>query len=441
MDQSILEVGWVYICLLSSAEGICILGENILSITILVPDHTKQTPYLCFENSITMKIEPFKINVPQSEIDDLHARLANTRWAPELDNDDWSYGVNGTYLRELVSYWQNEFDWHAQEARMNEFPQFRAEIDGVPIHFIHVRGKGPKPVPIMLNHGWPWTFWDFKDVIMKLADPVAYGGSAEDAFDVVVPSLPGFGFSGPLQRNGVGYVETAELWVKLMKGLGYEKFVTHGGDAGAFVSARLGHAHPESVVGVHLSFPVLPGVAHEDVGDRSKLTVEDLDLMKGQERGPGAYLHVGINAFDPQTLAWAMHDSPVGQAAWILLRRRAWSDCHGDVESKFDKDTLLTHISLYWLTNSFVGSELFCRASGFPQPIALANDVKPEISVPTAVAILPKDLMYKPRVVVAAHCDLRQWTVFPSGGHFGAAEEPELMVEDIREFVRPLRRV
>lgn len=383
-------------------------------------------------------IEPFRINVPQSEIDALHERLKNTRWAPEPNNEDWSYGVKGAYLRELTAYWQDGFDWRAQEALINSFPQFRAEIDGVPIHFIHVRGKGPNPTPIVLNHGWPWSFWDFKDVIMPLADPAAYGGDPKDAFDVVVPSLPGFACSGPLSRTDIGYVETAGLWVKLMRALGYERFVTHGGDAGAFVSSRLGRAHPESIIGVHLSFPILPGVSHDN-GDPAELTAEDRALMEGQKRGPEAFLHVMINAHDPQTLAWAMHDSPVGQAAWILLRRRAWSDCNGDVESKFDRDTLLTHLSLYWFTNSFLGSELFCRASGFPKPMELANDVKPEISVPTAVAIMPKDVMYKPRAVVAAHCDLRQWTVFPSGGHFGAAEEPQLMIEDIRSFVRPLR--
>ena len=392
-----------------------------------------------FKQQETLKIEPFKIDIPQSEIDALRTRLANTRWAPELDNDDWSYGVNGTYLRELVTYWQSDFDWRAQEARMNAFPQFRTEIDGVPIHFIHVKGKGPNPVPIILNHGWPWTFWDFKGVIMALADPATHGGRAEDAFDVVVPSLPGFTFSGPLPRNGVGYVETASMWTKLMKGLGYEKFVTHGGDAGAFVSAHLGHAHADSVMGVHLSFPILPGVPHDAVNP-ADLAPEERALFEGQQRGPGAFLHVMINTFDPQTLAWALHDSPVGLAAWLLLRRRAWSDCDGDVERKFDKDTLLTHISLYWFTNSFISSELFCRASGFVQPMALTNERKPAISVPTAVAILPKDLAYKPQSLVAAHSDLRQWTVFPSGGHFGAAEEPKLMTEDIRSFVRPLRQ-
>lgn len=235
---------------------------------------------------------------------------------------------------------------------------------------------------------------------------------------------------------GTGLSPLPRTW---MRELGYEKFITHGGDAGAFVSARLGHAHAESVMGVHLSFPILPRVPH-DAADPADFTPEERALVEWQERGPGGFVHVLINTFDPQTLAWAMHDSPVCQAAWILLRRRAWSDCHGDVETKFNKDTLLTHLSLYWFTNSFIGSELFCQASGFPQPMALANDIKPEINVPTAVAILPKDLMYKPRSLVAAHSDLRQWTVFPSGGHFGAAEEPKLMTEDIRSFVRPLRR-
>lgn len=386
-----------------------------------------------------MKITPFKIKIPEDDIKVLRTRLANTRWAPELDNEDWSYGVNGTYLRELMSYWQHDFDWRSQEARINTFPQFRAEIDGVPVHFIHVRGKGPNPVPIVLNHGWPWTFWDFKDVIMALADPESHGGNAEDAFDVVVPSLPGFCFSGPMKRTDIGYVETADLWVKLMEGLGYSQFVTHGGDAGAFVSARLGHAHAKSIVGVHLSFPILPGVPH-DAGNPADFTPEERNMIEQNIRDPEDFVHIVINRTDPQTLAWALHDSPVGLAAWILLRRRAWSDCNGEVETRFDKDTLLTYLSLYWFTNSFVSTALFCRASKFPKPMELVNNVKPEISVPTAVAILPKDLLHIPRTLFAAHTDLRQWTVFPSGGHFGAAEEPKLMTEDIRSFVRPLRQ-
>ncbi|KAF2642884.1 epocide hydrolase domain-containing protein [Massarina eburnea CBS 473.64] len=384
-----------------------------------------------------MKITPFNISIPQDDIDALRTRLANTRWAPEANNEDWSLGVNGTYLRQLMEYWQKDFDWRTQEARINTFPQFRTEIDEIPIHFIHVRGKGPNPTPIILNHGWPWSFWDFRDVILRLADPVSYGGKAEDAFDVVVPSLPGFTFSGPLARNDIGYKETADLWVKLMKGLGYERFVTHGGDAGAFVSARLGHVYPESIIAVHLSFPILPGVPHS-AGDPKDFTPEEKD-MKEQDPRPESFFHVLIHTLDPQTLAWAMHDSPVGLAAWILLRRRAWSDCNGDVETKFDKDTLLTYLSLYWFTNCFVGTELFCRASNFPQTMDLVNDIKPEISVPTAVAVMPKDCLHRPKRIVERYANLRQWTVFPSGGHFGAAEEPERMAEDIKGFLRSLR--
>jgi pimeloyl-ACP methyl ester carboxylesterase len=302
-----------------------------------------------------------------------------------------------------------------------------------------VRGKGPNPVPIVLNHGWPWSFWDFKDIIMQLADPASYGGNPEDSFDVVVPSLSGFNFSGPVPRNGVGYIETADLWVKLMMGIGYDRFITHGGDAGAFVSARLGHAHPDSIMGVHLSFPILPGVAH-DAGDPADFTPEERALVEGRNLHPGAFYHVMLHATDSQSVAWALHDSPIGLAAWILIRRRNWSDCGGDVETKFDKDTLLTHLSLFWFSNSFVGSELFCNASNFFLPMPLANDVKPEISVPTAVAVMPKDVMHRSRALIAAHADLRQWTTFPSGGHFGAAEKPKLMAEDIRSFVRPLRQ-
>ena len=387
-----------------------------------------------------MEIQPFRIDVPQIEVDALRSRLAGARWAPELDNEDWSYGVNGAYLRGLMTYWRDDFDWRAQEARINAFPQFRTDIDGVPIHFIHVRGRGPNPVPIILNHGWPWTFWDMKDVIGPLADPGSHGGDPADAFDVVVPSLPGFCFSGPLPRTGIGYVETADMWVKLMRALGYDRFVTQGGDAGAFISAQLGHVHPDSIIGVHLTFPVLPGVPN-DAGSPTDFSPREMVMAAGDlERGKTAQIHTMVNKIDPQTLAWALHDSPVGLAAWMLIRRRDWSDCGGDVESRFDKDTLLTHFSLYWFTDSFVGSELFCRASGFPEPPKLVNPIKPEISVPTAMAVMPKDLLHRPRSLVAAHSDLRQWTDFSSGGHFAPAEEPKLIVEDVRAFVRSLRQ-
>lgn len=389
-----------------------------------------------------MHVEPFAVDIPQSDLDDLQARLAGTRWAPELANDDWSYGVRGAYLRELAAWWQDGFDWRTQEAAINALPHFRTQIDGVPIHFIHVRGKGrsggPAPMPIMLNHGWPWTFWDFREVIGPLADPGAHGGDPADAFDVIVPSLPGFAFSTPLTREGIGYAQTAELWVKLMRGLGYERFAAHGGDAGAFVTAQLGHAHADAMIGVHLNFPVLPGVGFDAI-DPAEFSAEERAMYDAQDFAGRHHTHLMVHIHEPQTLAWAMHDSPVGMAAWMLHRRRAWSDCHGEVESRFDRDTLLTHFSLYWLTNSFASSLRFYRASQFHSGMPLVHARQPAIEVPTAVAVLPRELAHLPRALVARHSDLRQWTVLPSGGHFAAAEEPAAIVADIASFLRPLR--
>lgn len=224
---------------------------------------------------------------------------------------------------------------------------------------------------------------------------------------VVVSSLTGFCLLGPLEPTAIGYVEKVDLWVKLMNGMGYTRFVTHGGDDGAILSSRLMHAHAKSIIGVHLSFLILPGVPH-DVGDPADFTPEKSDLIEKNSRGPGGFEHVLINQTDLQTLVWALHDSPVGLAAWIHLRRCAWSDCNGEVETKFDKDTLLTYLSLYWFTNSFVSTALYCRASTFPKSMELVNDVNPEISVPTAVAMLPKDSLHRPRTVFAVNTDLRQ---------------------------------
>lgn len=386
-----------------------------------------------------MPIEPFTIAVPEAELAALRERLALTRWAPELANADWSYGVEGQWLRSLAQYWRDGFDWRAQEAAINAFAHFRTVIDGVPIHFIHVRGKGvpggPAPRPIVLNHGWPWTFWDFRAVIGPLADPAAHGGDPADAFDVIVPSLPGFTFSTPMTREGIGYRETAALWVKLMRALGYERFFAHGGDAGAFVTAWLGHAHAEAMLGIHLNLPVLPGVGFDAI-DPAEFPPEERAMYEAQDFAGRNHTHMMVHIHEPQTLAWAMHDSPIGQAAWMIHRRRAWSDCHGDVETRFDRDTLLTHCSLTWFTDSFAQALRYYRASAFHQPMPLAHDRRPAIEVPTAMAVLPRELAHRPRSLVAAHSDLRQWTIFPSGGHFAAAEEPELIVEDIRRFAR-----
>lgn len=385
-----------------------------------------------------LTVEPFEVAIPQEQVDGLKQRLAHTRWAPELANHDWAYGVNGDYLRSLVAYWQDGFDWRQQEARINALPQFRTEIDGNPIHFIHVRGKGVNPVPIVLNHGWPWTFWDFHKIIPMLVDPASHGGDPQDAFDVIVPSLPGFPFSGPLRHEGIGYVETAALWVKLMRGLGYDRFLSHGGDAGAFITAQLGHAHPEALLGIHMNLPILPGVSFGAI-DPTQFSPEERAMYDAQDVEGRHHTHMMVHIHEPQTLAWAMHDSPVGQAAWMLHRRRAWSDCGGQVEARFTRDELLTHFSLFWFADCFASSLRFYSSSRYHAPFPLRHDRQPAIEVPTAIAVLPRELAHIPRALAQAHCNLKQWSVLPSGGHFAAAEEPVLIAQDIRTFARALR--
>jgi pimeloyl-ACP methyl ester carboxylesterase len=306
--------------------------------------------------------QPFRIAIPDARLEDLEQRLRRVNWPRDLANDDWRYGTNGAYLRELVDYWIEGYDWRAQERALNAFDHFRVQIDGVPIHFVHAKGRGPDPLPIVLTHGWPWTFWDVHRVIGPLCDPAAHGGDPADAFDVVVPSLPGFVFSTPLEKPGVNWWRTADLWVSLMRDtLGYERFAAHGGDWGALVTMQLGHKYEDLLVGIHLSnaFPMLvfAGERPWSIGEAAA------GVAPGSALRPQAVAwerkfasHIAVHVLDPQTLAYALHDSPVGLCAWILERRRAWGDCRGDVESRFSKDHLLTTMMLYWLTDSFVTS-------------------------------------------------------------------------------------
>ncbi|MGE0385572.1 MAG: epoxide hydrolase family protein [Gammaproteobacteria bacterium] len=387
----------------------------------------------------TPRTEPFTIRIPQAALDDLRGRLARTRWAPDYANDGWEYGVADGYLRELVDYWIHRFDWRAQEAAMNAYPHFRATIDGIPIHFIHVRGKGPAPMPLILSHGWPWTFWDYEAMIRPLADPAAFGGDPRDAFDVIVPSLPGFVFSGPLRTAGIGYRQTAALWVRLMRDvLGYDRFAAQGGDAGAFVTADLGHSHAEHMIGVHLSFPILPGLNVLDIR-REDYAEDEVQWFDRRDVAGRNLTHLWVHTLEPQTIAWAMHDSPVGQAAWMLHRRRAWSDCGGDVERRFSKDRLLTSFSLYWLTESFATAIRAYAASRFLEGVPPIHDRRPALPVPTGIAVFPHELVHIPRRIAERHANLVQWTVMPRGGHFAPAEEPELLVEDVRSLFRGLR--
>jgi pimeloyl-ACP methyl ester carboxylesterase len=382
-------------------------------------------------------VEPYRIHIPDERLAVLDDRLRTTVWADEARGvDDWRYGVPGAYLRELVEYWRDDYDWRVHEAAMNRWSHVRGEIDGVTVHALHERGSGPSPLPLVLTHGWPWTFWDFARMIEPLAHPERFGGDPADAFDVVVPSLPGSVFSSP-SRAGVGWRETAAVWVKLMTALGYERFGAHGGDSGAYVSAQLAHEFADRLVGAHLTFPALLG-ADLALVHRDDFAPDEVDFFDLQRATPQNLTHFLTHTFEPQTVAWAMQDSPVGLAAWMLQRRRNWSDCGGDVERRFTKDELITGFALYWLTGTFGGSVRF-YADSFATPWVPAHDRRPTLVAPTGIAVFPHELVHVPRALAAREANLVHWTRMDRGGHFAPAEEPALVVEDLRAFFRPLR--
>jgi pimeloyl-ACP methyl ester carboxylesterase len=383
-----------------------------------------------------MHVEPFRIAVPDSVLADLRERLARTRFPDEIPGSSWTYGTDLAYMRELIAYWRERFDWRAAEARLNAFPQFRARLGDLGIHFIHVRGVGPAPLPLVITHGWPGSIAEFVDVIGPLTDPARHGGDPADAFDVVAPSMPGYGFSDHPAEPGMEPERIAALWVALMRGLGYARFGAQGGDWGAMVSTYLGARHPAEVLGIHLNMvialpedpknPDLTGVTQEEM----------IDLMQAQQFLKEETGYQRIQGTKPQTLAYGLNDSPAGLAAWIVEKFRTWSDCGDDVERRFTKDQLLTNIMLYWVPETANSS---CRlyyetihADKFP-PTGL------RVEVPTGCAIFPAELIKPPRKWAERMFDVRRWTRMPAGGHFAAMEEPHALVEDIRAFFRPLR--
>ncbi len=393
-----------------------------------------------------MTPERFTISIPQSELDDLRSRLERFRAAPDFGNEDWRYGMEGGFLRSLVDTWLDDYDWRAAEAEMNRYEHWRVSIDGVPIHYMRKRavgapsGRGPKPMPLVLTHGWPWTFWDHRYVVDALADPGASGGDPADAFDVVVPSLPGFAFSSPLATTGIGWARTADLWAKLMtQALGYPRFAAAGGDWGAFVTAQLGHKYAEHLYGVYESFPAIPGFDYASVGESDYAEDEKALYARLLEAQPTAASHMAVHSMDPQTLAFALNDSPAGLLAWIVERRRAWSDCGGHVERAFTREHLLTTVSLYWLTGT-IGSSLRFYWETARQGWQPSHPRQPTIEAQTAMAVLPQDVYPLPRRIVERHANLQHWRVYAKGGHFGPAEAPGEYVEDVRGFFRRFRR-
>jgi len=384
-----------------------------------------------------MSIQPFTINIPQATLEDLRERLARTRWPDEVEGAGWDYGTNVGYLKELVDYWQHTFDWRAQEAKLNQYAQFRADIDGVGIHFIHERGKGPDPTPLLLLHGWPDSFYRYHKVIPRLSDPASYGGNPADSFDVIVPSLPGFGFSDRPSVRGATSIRTAELLARLMtEVLGYQKYAAAGGDIGSRVTRLLALAHPQSLVGMHLTDIGFPGeiAFPPDVSNPSATEQQFLGSVAGWFFQEGGYIM--IQSTRPQTISYPLNDSPVGLAGWLVEKFRAWSDCGGDVEKRFSKDELLSHIMIYWVTETISSAARLYYEDSHTTPRLQAGQ---HTEVPAGVATFPKDLTLPPRELGERFLRVQRWTHMPSGGHFAAWEEPELLVSDMRTFFRPLR--
>ncbi len=381
-------------------------------------------------------IEKFEIRVEDAVLDDLKQRLARTRWTDQIEGSGWDYGTDAAYLKELCEYWREKFDWRRQEAQLNRFDHYRTEIDGQKLHFVHRRSPVKGALPLVLTHGWPGSFWLFYKIIDVLADPESHGGHAEDAFHVVCPSLPGYGFSGPTREPGWDIRRVAEAIAALMARLGYERYGAQGGDWGSIATTQLALVDAEHLAGIHLNM-VIAGPPEGESEPTKGLTPEELqglaDMGEFQKTGSG---YAQIQGTRPQTLGYALNDSPVGLAAWIVEKFRAWSDCDGDLEKRYTKDELLTNIMIYWVTQTINSSvRLYCES--FRSGRFGVADRK--VEVPTGCAIFPKEIIRPPRRWAEAHYQVRRWTEMPAGGHFAALEEPEALVDDIRAFFRELR--
>jgi microsomal epoxide hydrolase len=383
-------------------------------------------------------VRPFQVAVGDDVLEDLAARLGRVRWPDEAPGSagTWGYGTDLGYLQELVAYWRDGYDWRAQEKAINEFPQFMAEVGDIDVHFLHVEGNGPDPMPLLLCHGWPGSFWEFSRIIPLLTDPGRFGGDPSDAFTVVAPSLPGYGFSFRPGQRRCNIEEMAQVLGELMASvLGYRRFGVQGGDWGAGVVSRIAHQRPAEVAGLHLNLLFTRPAPNADpaapVSDEERVAWAEIDRWVKEETG-----YHWIQGTRPQTLAYALTDSPVGLAGWITEKFRAWSDCGGDVERSFSRDFLLTNIMIYWVTGAIGSSFWPYYATRHRQPALPPGE---RIGVPAAYASFPAEIMHPARAWAEEVYDIRRWTVMPSGGHFAAAEEPEALAGDLRAFFRDLR--
>jgi pimeloyl-ACP methyl ester carboxylesterase len=377
-------------------------------------------------------IEEFEIHIDDAALEDLRRRLAQTRLPDHIEGTGWEYGVPGDYLRELVAYWRDAYDWRAQEARLNGLPHFRTVIDGQPIHFIHARSTHRDALPLLLIHGWPGSVVEFLDVIPRLAQPEDHGGRAADGFHVVAPSLPGYGFSGPTRTRGWDVARIARAFMELMARLGYARYAAQGGDWGAQVTTRLGAFDAEHCVGVHLNMPLGSRPAESGpLGDQEKADLAAMAQFQSEESGYA--IEQGTR---PQTLGVGLNDSPAGLLAWIVEKFRAWSDCDGHPENAFTRDQLITNVMLYWLTGTMTSS---ARLYWESRHSGAWNETPPFVAIPTGVARYPKEVLRFPRSWVERQYNVTHWAEMPRGGHFAAMEQPELFAEDLRRFFRTVR--
>jgi microsomal epoxide hydrolase len=376
------------------------------------------------------QIHPFRIEIPQADLDDLRARLSRTRWPDQLAGVGWDYGLPLDYLRELAEYWRTTYDWRVHERELNAFAQFTTTIQGQRVHFMHVRSAEPDAVPLIMTHGWPGSVVEFTKVIGPLTDPRSHGGDPADAFHLVLPSIPGYGFSGPTSEPGWNVARIALAWDELMTRLGYERYGAQGGDWGSAISRELGVSVPGHVIGVHLNMLIPSGSLDDpDLTDVEKRRLDRSRQFRATGMGYGA-----IQSTRPQTLAYALTDSPAGQLAWIVDKFRDWTD--GDLpEDAVDRDQMLTNVTLYWLTATAGSSaRLYLEAarSGTWGPPA-------QSTVPTGVAVFPCEIAPPIRRFAEQSNNIVHWSEFGHGGHFAAMEEPDLLIGDIRAFFRQLR--
>ncbi|HST86316.1 MAG TPA: epoxide hydrolase [Kineosporiaceae bacterium] len=381
--------------------------------------------------------EPFTLQTTAAALEDLRTRLRATRWPDAPEDAGWALGTDLGYLRELVEYWADGFDWPAQEAALARLPHFRILLGGLGIHFVQARaaapaGDGPPVLPLVLSHGWPDSFWRYSKVIPLLTDPGAHGADPADAFDVVVPDLPGYGYSDRPTGPAPDAIAVADLWAELMAALGYPRFGAAGGDLGSHVSRYLGLNHPDQVVAVHRTDAGLPLFT----GDPAELATEEHAWLREAAAWGGTEgAYAAMHRTKPQTAAFGLTDSPAGLAAWIVEKLRAWSDCDGDIERRFTKDEILTNITIYWLTGTIGSSMRMYRANAGIPPAQLARRVE----VPSGFSIFAGDVVRPPRAWLERTANTVRATEPASGGHFAPFEEPELYAEELRAFFRPYR--